>query len=359
MLTNTYRQLRPVFLIVFCLYLFPTLVKAEKNYEGELILFPFFQSQFNSNLDPSSVFDDDKYDYGVDIFTTLEYGKFRFLGEALLSRHSRHVERLQLGWLFDSNHRLWLGRFHNPLGFWNTNYHHGDYLESAISRPSIVEFEHDGGILPLHLAGILYEGKVERGESGLGYVLAVAAGNELSHHGLEGWDPISPGTTEHDINITANFYYEPELLSPDRFGIFASYSEIPAEHGGLKEIRQSIAGAYINWESEPWHVISSVYYIHNKLKGPIGGAKGGFLNAYLQLEYDVNENWRIFARFEETTGDRNDAYLALFPEFIRDRLIGGIRVDFLEQHALKLQVSNNHVWGDDFYQVALQWSAVF
>lgn len=345
--------------IFYTLISFSHFVSSQPEFDGELILFPHLESEFNSNLDNLSSLDNDEYRYGVDLFATFEYDRLLFLGEYLLSKDEQEFERIQLGWLFDNNDRAWLGRFHNPIGFWNSHYHHGDYLEAAISRPAIAEFEDDGGLLPMHLAGILYEGQIEKDDHGLGYIFALAAGAELDHGALEAWNVLEPSATDHDISATINLYYEPELYAPGRYGVFANYSEIPVNIPGINEIRQVITGGYGNWESDPWHVLASIYYVHNKLHQTVGTSRGSFLHAYIQPEYKLSQKWTLFGRWEETIADKNDAYLTLFPEFTEDRLLVGIRFDVFNKNALKLEVSNNQNNNDDFVKFMLQWSAVF
>jgi hypothetical protein len=46
------------------------------------------------------------------------------------------------------------GRSHSDLGYWNTAYHHGKWLQPTIERPRAVRFEDDGGILPIHWVGV-------------------------------------------------------------------------------------------------------------------------------------------------------------------------------------------------------------
>ena len=63
------------------------------------------------------------------------------------------LERLELRWSGERL-RLSLGRMHTRLGYYNTAYHHGAWLELPISRPRAVAFEDEGGLLPVHLVGI-------------------------------------------------------------------------------------------------------------------------------------------------------------------------------------------------------------
>ena len=324
---------------------------------GEFLVFPHLGVIFHPDLAPALVMDDHDYKYGADLFATFESGNFLFLGEALLVSEEQEIERLQLGWRWgDTN--IWLGRFHNPVGYWNTQFHHGSYLETSISRPAVVEFEDHDGILPVHLTGLLIEGLFERDQHGWGYDLAVAAGPELSDK-LEAVEVLNPGAANHDLIITLNLHYEPVPYAPTRYGVFVNYTELPAAIGGLQEVRQTSAGVYGNWESGSWRLLGSMFYIHNSLRQLNLTTDEGLFSGYVQAEYNLHKQWTLFGRGEWTLGAADDVYPALFPQHVRDRLLAGIRLDFLDRHALKLELSGNDSIAGDFTQVILQWDAMF
>jgi len=279
------------------------------------------------------------------------------LGEYLLSNNEQELERFQVGWLF-KNQLFWLGKFHNPISYWNTQYHHGAYLQSSITRPAIVEFEDGGGIMPMHLGGFLAEGTFGRGEKELGYALAFGAGPEFTGE-LEPWDVLSPSSGTRDISATLNIHLASEMTTSNRFGLFVNYTKIPANDINVSEIQQISSGFYGGWGSDHWQWHGSTFYVHNRFERPIGSENDAFFNAYLQAEYKLNNEWSFYGRIEGTAGGEGDAYLALFPKFIEDRILGGFRYDFARQNALKLEISANQMRHDDFAQVMLQWSAMF
>ena len=91
-----------------------------------------------------------------------------------------------------------------------------------------------------------------------------------------------------------------------------------------------------------------------------GSEKSAFFNAFLQTEYSsLDQRWTFYGRIEQTVGEEGDAYLTLFPDFVEDRILGGIRYDFTSSNALKFELSSNHVREDNFTQLMLQWSAMF
>lgn len=344
---------------VFCfsiLLFIPYQIHAEVY--SDILLFPQSDTTNRWDLDDDSEIDNAEFVGGTDIFVTIEYKHLRFLGEYLLNTEEQELERAQLGWLF-SDKTVWLGRFHNPIGYWNTQFHHGAYIENSISRPAIIEFEDDSGVVPIHLAGLLIEGVRSIGKQGLGYSIAFGAGPEYLG-GLEPWDALSPRSGTRDISGTINLYIEPAIYSPTRYGAFVNYTEIPADGIVFTDIKQINSGFYGNWQIESWRLFGSAYYIYNDLQLRSGSKDDAFVSAYLQAEHNLNNNWTLFGRLEGTLSDDDDNYLALFPEFVKDRILGGVRFDFDKYNALKLEISRNHNnLNDDYIQFGVQWSASF
>ena len=71
---------------------------------------------------------------------------------------STDLERLQLGYTFSDALTMWAGRYHTPYGYWNTAYHHGQQIQTTLTRPRFLEFEDRGGILPAHTVGLWFTG---------------------------------------------------------------------------------------------------------------------------------------------------------------------------------------------------------
>ena len=318
---------------------------------GKFLVLPHITGSYRSDVD------EDDYEFSADIFATYEIDRVRILAEYLLSNNEQELERFQLGLSFNNN-LLWLGRFHNPIGYWNTQHHHGSFFETSISRPAIVEFEDDGGILPTHQSGLLLEGAFNNSEQPLEYSLTIGAGPDLRAE-LEPWDVLSPNSGTHNISTTINLYLDSIFNTTALVGLFVNYTDISARIIDVNQIQQVVSGLYGNWESTPWQFFGSSFYVHNDISHSIGSEDDTFFTAYLQAEYSLHDNWIFFGRIEGTVGDDDDAYLDLFPEFIEDKILGGIRYDFAKNNALKLEISGNHTNQDDFAHVMLQWSAVF
>ena len=325
--------------------------------ESEFLLFPFATASHLSGLPADSLLDDDENNFGLNLFAAIENGRLVFLGEALLAKDEQEIERLQLGWRFGDS-KAWLGRFHNPIGYWNTQFHHGAYLQTSITRPAIVDYEDDNGVLPMHLAGLLIEGVKEHDDSGLGYAIAIATGPELAED-LEPLDVLSPGSSSQGLSLAINLFRQPVASAPNQYGLFANYNEIPARERGLEEIHQTIAGGYWSWETDFWRLIGSAFYVRNRIYQENDNQVDDFFAGYFQAERSLGDDWTIVGRFEKTFASDNDVYLALFPHHTREKILGGLRLNLFSRHAATLEVSNNHEQDGRYWQIMLQWAAMF
>lgn len=325
--------------------------------QSDYLLFPFAETIHRGALRDDSLLADDEFEFGVDLFAAVEHRNFVFLGEALLEREEQEIERLQVGWRIGGS-KVWLGRFHNPIGYWNTQFHHGDYLQTSISRPAMLEYEDHHGLLPMHLAGLLVEGVRERGQRGLGYAIAVATGPELTDR-LSAFDVLSPGSVSGGLAVALNVSIQPVAYGSDQYGLFTNYTEIPARDRGIEDIRQLIAGGYWNWESAGWRLTGSVFYSRNQFDDPQINLSDEFGHGYIQFERTIGERWTVFGRVEKTFAGRDDIYLELFPTHIREKALAGLRANVVDRHAVKLEISTNRRQDDRYGQIMLQWAAMF
>ena len=292
----------------------------------------------------------------ADLFYSLDRERFRFLGEYLVDKDVHDLERFQLG-LRTGDATVWLGRFHNPIGYWNTQFHHGAYLQPSVSRPGIVAFEGGDGPLPMHLTGVLVEGIQEVKSAGLHYTVAAGLGPLLKDD-LRPFDVLHPNGS-HRLGATLRVSYQPVSYGLDEVGFSLSYTEIPANTVEVIRSRQSVAALFSNWQFGPVRGLAEIFYVQNRLEQPTDRITKRFVNGYAQLEYPWSEKWTVFSRFEKTLVTAEDQYLDIFSKVVRDRVLIGGRYNFYRNMALKLEVSRDKLEKDRFNQIMLQWSAVF
>ena len=88
------------------------------------------------------------------------------------------LERAQIGYAFNDQANVWLGRFHTPYGYWQTAFHHGAQIQPSLLRPRFIDFEDKGGFLPAHTTGVWGTGSVQTEGGKIAYDLYV--GNSYS-----------------------------------------------------------------------------------------------------------------------------------------------------------------------------------
>lgn len=298
---------------------------------------------------------------GLDLFYTADANGVRLLAEVFANTGDEtelEVERLELSWPLWPGSRLWLGRYHNPIGYWNTEYHHGTFLQPSIARPGIVEFEDDGGVLPMHITGARLEGHVVRAGSVWRYDLALGAGPEMNA-GLHPVEVHKPGVGSHDLSLTARLSWQPEN-SIDQLGVYAGFNKVPGAASTPADVRQRLAGLFANWHFGAYtEVLAAAYVVRNELWTPGLTTQGAFRNGFIQLEQVLGINWTAYGRAEGTASGSGDAYLDLFDGFVRERQLVGLRYEVASNQAVKVEISKYSLPGGKRDQLDIQWSAVY
>jgi hypothetical protein len=92
---------------------------------------------------------------------------------------------------YDLNDRLRMsfGRYHTGIGYYNTAFHSGSWLQTTADRPLIMEFADDGGVLPTQAVGLSFTGSIPSGSLGLNYIAEYGSSDtirpNLINHALE------------------------------------------------------------------------------------------------------------------------------------------------------------------------------
>ena len=324
---------------------------------GSLLIFPDLTVYGRFDQGPNHTLASSEVIPAVNLFYTADYGRFRFLGEWLLNTKTHNMERLQLG-LHLGESSLWLGRFHSPIGYWNMQYHHAAILQTTINRPGIMAFETAGGIIPNHLTGFLFEGIHEFDQAGLYYTLGVGAGPDLDN-GLSAFNIFEPGGS-HRPGVSMRLGYQPISYGADEIGVSAAYTELPGDGLFFRQVKQAIATVYGNWQFGDFHLLSEAFYVNNWFDFAQGGSQAkDFVSAYGQVAWDFQPGWTVYGRVEGTLRSHDDPYLALFPKYVENRVLGGIRYNLNRNMSFKVEGSEDHLKNDHFGQLMFQWSAVF
>ncbi|MGC2049694.1 MAG: hypothetical protein WA635_13925, partial [Gallionella sp.] len=152
----------------------------------------------------------------LDIYLTPQFeGKVKTLIELIFENTpegslATDLERAQIGYTFSDAATMWAGRFHSPYGYWNTAYHHGAQMQTAILRPRFLDFVDKGGILPAHMIGLWANGKIRAGGGRFTYDAYAGNGPGIAvEPGVGGvLDPQTAGDSNHQAMVGFNLGYE-------------------------------------------------------------------------------------------------------------------------------------------------------
>lgn len=353
---------RKILLLLFVLS--PQFASAEN---GELDFLVFVGADYlERNANEGQLDEDSDFTPSIDLLLSYNNGPWRLLAEYFVTDDENEMERLQVGYEFSENTILWAGRMHQPISAWNHRYHHGGYLQPSISRPSIENWEDDNGVLPSHITGaMLNASQPLDGASALVYTAAIGLAPVFTGEELLPFDILDPddsrsGNLAGSINIS--FY--PDIVGENNIGMIVGYAEIEAlpsiELGNEDSfnILQGLLGLQANWSNDFWHVIAAAYYVDTDSDDPSVQLDGAFTSAYLQAIYNISESTNAYGRLEQTYNE-DAAYLQLFPLYVHQRELLGLRWDFARQQALHAEVSSNRTANTKYSEIRIQWSAVF
>ena len=308
---------------------------------------------------PFGAADRHQWDAIGDFFYSDDWERLRFLGELQVSRNEQDMERLQVGWRIDPEASLWFGRFHNPISLWNTEHHHGRYLETSVGRPRIVEFEDQGGPLPVHLTGLLLESSHAMGEGAIQLDAAVASGPRFD--GALGPIDVIRSPRFNKLALTARVAFRPDATRDTRYGFMLASTTMPAKGLAFEEIQQNTAGFSFIHEMDRLRVLGEAFRINHRVTRGNGATWPSYWAGYGQVEYKLSPNvWTSYVRLEGASSHLTADYRDAFPDLSKDRELVGVRWDFYRNQALKLQLAREApLAGPVSRGVQIQWSALF
>jgi hypothetical protein len=354
-----------VFYATFCALTLLLTSFASPVRAGDFLLFPSVttthQTEPDTELVPKTVVP------AVDFFYSSEFDKTRFLGEFLKSSQEAELERLQFGWRILPGKTLWFGRFHNALSFWNTQMHHGDFLQTSLSRPTVSNYEDEHGPLPAHITGLELESSRTVGDSEINYIAGFGIGPFFDTT-LEPFDLLDPDFTGA-YSGSVRLGYHPEAGNPNQYGVAIGYASIPfkvavtdpVSQTLVDKVQQTVLSAFLNYERADFHLIGELFIFDDRVSGAGNSSQYTTVSGYLQPEYKLGASGRtiFYGRIEATPDAANDGYLSLLPEFSPHQGVVGLRYELTPTQAIKFEAGRT-IRQDtlSFNSISAQWSMV-
>ncbi|HEY7896967.1 MAG TPA: hypothetical protein VIC03_00995 [Gemmatimonadaceae bacterium] len=262
-----------------------------------------------------------------------------FTATAQPTGYAFEVERSILRYDFDDAFKISVGRYHTPIGYWNTAFHHGTWLQTTVSRPEMIKF--GSQLIPTHFVGAFAEGNIGLQDLGLQYMLGVGNGRGST---------ISRAGDAGDVNgsraLAASLSARPVALFGMKMGIGYYRDRISAASGVTAD--EGISSAYVAWQREQPEFIAE--YVHLAHSPAAGGSTTGSDAYYAQLAYRLNGSaraWKPYVRAERTTVSPTDVIFAPL-NLGYEGGIGGVRYDFTSFAALKAEYRRERFQTDNW-----------
>ncbi len=243
--------------------------------------------------------------------------------------YALEVERTLIRYDYNDYFKLSFGRYHTPINYWNTAFHHGAWLQTTITRPEMAQV--GGRFIPIHFVGLLAEGRVPSGRLGLNYNVGIGNGRSsiLSRAG-------DAGDVNNNRAWLVNIFARPARFYGLQVGGSIYGDELSPTSGPI--VRELITSAHIVWTKETPEFLSEFANIRHR-----NTQTGQIINSqafYVQVGYRLpwfEKRWKPYYRFEHIHLPLSEPVLNV-PNLVESTV--GLRYDISQFAAFKAEYRN-------------------
>jgi hypothetical protein len=221
----------------------------------------------------------------------------------------------------------------------------------TVDRPFFLDFEHNGGILPIHIVGLEFEGSWRYGFARFKYELNVGNGPKINQSTRK-LNPNAAFDNDSSKQVALRISLTPSALPYLTVGLFGTAFKVDTStRAGLYE---RIYGADVAYRRYGLEFLAEYFRLTNS-----DAAGDAF---YIQLAYGILDDLTPYARFESLEVDEDDPYATdLIQGFDRYQAIAGIRYDIDHlRSSIKAQYRyDDSRDGNDYNVFEMQWSFGF
>ena len=247
--------------------------------------------------------------------------------------YTTEVERSIIRFDYNDFFKLSFGRYHTPIGYWNTAFHHGAWLQTTISRPDMFRF--GGTFIPVHFLGLLAEGNIPSGGAGLSYDVGVGngRGSIISRPG-------DAGDNNNNRAWVANLYSRPVKLYGLQMGVslYRDKITLPNALPIGNNFREWISAAHVVWTKETPEFLAEFANVNHRniLTNFVTNSQAFYVQVAYRLPW-LERTLKPYYRFEHTHTPLSEQV------FTNQDLVGsilGLRYDITNYAAFKAEYRN-------------------
>lgn len=259
-----------------------------------------------------------------------------FFGElSITARNSGYalaMERAILRYDFNDPLKISVGRYHTPISYWNTQFHHGLWLQGSVARPEAIKF--GSRYMPVHFVGAMVEGNLRSAP----VYYAVGIGNGRAEN-------LAGAGDGGDVNGARAFLVSASVRPRRLFGFRvggAFYTDRISDADG-EFADERIVSAHIVWDRG--NVEASAEFM-NVTHEEIGtDVSTGSPSYYVHAGYRLPGRLRDvtpYARYEKMDIDNVDVvFTGVLDDY--EAVVVGVRYDFDDLAALKAEYRNEKI----------------
>ena len=162
-------------------------------------------------------------------------------GEEDAQKFGVDLERVLLKYDYNDHLRMSFGRYHTGIGYYNTAFHSGSWLQTTADRPLIMEFANDGGVLPTQAVGLSVTGSIPSGRLGLNYIAEYGSSDTIR-------PAITDNTLEDENNgnhINVGLFARPDSIPGLQIGGSIYHDRITDTEANAVKLGQTIVNGHI------------------------------------------------------------------------------------------------------------------
>ncbi len=254
------------------------------------------------------------------------------IGEGDAQSFGVDLERVLFKYDYNDHLRMSFGRYHTGIGYYNTAFHSGKWLQTTADRPLIMEFANDGGLLPTQAVGFSLTGAIPSGKLGLNYTFEYGSS-----------DTIRPEVDINDAEVDENngnhvnfgLFVRPDAIPGLQIGGSVYHDKISDfVRGPSVRLGQTIANLHAVYIARGIEFLNEGFLIHHDYEqnGPVYNTSA----FYSQISKRFG-HFRPFVRYQYINANQNsifeDVGLRHGPSF-------GTRYDFNDNVAVKTQLDH-------------------
>ena len=280
----------------------------------------------------------DFYTGDFDLFLTSRINdKISVLAELVITEGDAQsfgvgLDRMLLKYDYNDHLKMSFGRYHTGIGYYNTAFHSGKWLQTTADRPLIMQFADEGGLLPTQAVGVSVTGLIPSGKLGLNYIAEYGSS-----------DTVRPEFTAPDRSVDENngnhvnlgLFVRPDAIPGLQIGGSYFHDKISDfEKGPSVRLGQTIANLHVVYIAHGIEFLNEGFLIHHVFEqhGPVYNTSA----FYTQFAKNFGR-FRPFFRYQYVNANSQDIFddvvLRYGPSF-------GVRYDFNNNLAFKAQLDH-------------------